>query len=165
MGTKGKEIVNLDVEKLLELLNKALADEWLAYYQYWVGSEVVKGPMRPSVEKELKEHAEEEFKHAGMLVERIIQLGGTPLLNPKEWFEKTNCDYEVPSDPHTVKLLQQNIKGEQCAIQVYHNILEFIKKGNDPITFNMIRKIMEEEVEHEQDLEDLLDDINTKREL
>jgi ferritin-like protein len=38
--------------------------------------------------------------------------------------------------------------------------LEKVKIGNDPITYNMIRKIMEDEVEHEQDLEDLLKDIN-----
>ena len=43
MGTKGKEIVNLDVNNLIGLLNKALADEWLAYYQYWVGAKVVRG--------------------------------------------------------------------------------------------------------------------------
>ena len=45
MGTKGREIVGMDVEKVLELLNKAFADEWLAYYQYWLGSKVVAGPM------------------------------------------------------------------------------------------------------------------------
>ena len=38
MGTKGREIVGVDIAELLQLLNKALADEWLAYYQYWVGS-------------------------------------------------------------------------------------------------------------------------------
>ena len=159
MGSKGQEIVGMDINELLEMLNKALADEWLAYYQYWVGSFVVKGPMRPYVEAELKEHAEEELKHANMLVERIVQLGGTPILNPSEWTQKTNCGYEVPSDGHVVKLLEQNIKGEQCAIQTYHNILEKIKLGNDPITFNMIRKIMEDEVEHEEDLQAIQEDI------
>ncbi len=47
MGTKGIEIVGKDVNKIVEMLNKALADEWLAYYQYWVGAKVVKG-RRPS---------------------------------------------------------------------------------------------------------------------
>ena len=42
MGTKGKSIVKLDVDKLIEMLNKAYADEWLAYYQYWIGAKVVK---------------------------------------------------------------------------------------------------------------------------
>ncbi len=33
MGTRGREIVGMDVEALLELLNRAYASEWLAYYQ------------------------------------------------------------------------------------------------------------------------------------
>ena len=43
MGTKGREIVGMDVEQLLKLLNMAFADEWLAYYQYWLGAKVVRG--------------------------------------------------------------------------------------------------------------------------
>ena len=53
MGTKGREIVELNHEELLNLLNKALSDEWLAYYQYWIGAAVVKGAMHGEVEKEL----------------------------------------------------------------------------------------------------------------
>ena len=33
MGTKGREIVGKHADRLIELLNKAFADEWLAYYQ------------------------------------------------------------------------------------------------------------------------------------
>ena len=64
MGTRGKSIIKLDVNKLLELLNKAYADEWLAYYQYWVGAKVAKGIMREPVANELMEHANEELEHA-----------------------------------------------------------------------------------------------------
>ena len=35
----------LDVDNLLSQLNAALAEEWLAYYQYWVGALVVEGAM------------------------------------------------------------------------------------------------------------------------
>ena len=35
----------LDVESLISQLNAALAEEWLAYYQYWVGALVVEGAM------------------------------------------------------------------------------------------------------------------------
>ncbi|HOH31542.1 MAG TPA: ferritin, partial [Candidatus Hydrogenedentes bacterium] len=38
MGSKGREILGMDVDKVLDLLNKAYADEWLAYYQYWIGA-------------------------------------------------------------------------------------------------------------------------------
>jgi hypothetical protein len=35
----------------------AFADEWLAYYQYWLGAKVVKGPMKEAVIAELLQHA------------------------------------------------------------------------------------------------------------
>ncbi len=161
MGTKGKEIVGVKVDELIKKLNKALADEWLAYYQYWVGSKVAVGRMRGIIAGELAEHADEELKHANMLTERIIQLGGAPLLNPEQWAKETNCGYDEPTDPNTKKLVKQNIKGEQCAIAVYKKLLEFVD-GKDPITYHMILEILEDEVEHEDDLEAILEDMNTK---
>jgi len=158
MGTKGREIVGMDVSRLLELLNKAFADEWLAYYQYWVGAKVAKGPMRGAVAAELEEHAGDELKHAGMLTERIIQLGGVPILKPEVWYKMTNCGYEAPEDPHVRALLEQNIKGEQCAIDVYKRLLETVK-DKDPVTYNMVLEILEDEVEHEEDLQAILEDV------
>jgi bacterioferritin len=160
MGSKGTEIVKakLDVDELLKLLNKAFADEWLAYYQYWVGAQIVSGPMRGLLESELMEHAGDELRHAGMLVERMIQLSGTPLLKPEDWYKETNCGYETPSDPSVRALLVQNIKGEQCAIEVYNKLIE-MTEGKDPITHKMVLEILADEVEHEEDLEAILEDV------
>jgi bacterioferritin len=99
MGTKGREIVGKNVGHVLELLNKAFADEWLAHYQYWLGAKIVAGPMKDAVIAELIQHAADEIRHADMVSERIIQLGGTPLTTPKSWFDMTNCGYDEPSDP------------------------------------------------------------------
>ena len=158
MGTKGNEIVGVDVKKLLRLLNKAYADEWLAYYQYWVGAKLVKGPMRGAVARELEEHASDELKHAGMLTARIMQLGGKLLIAPQDWYKNTNCGYDAPSDPKISILLKQNIKGERCAISVYKKLAEFVE-DKDIITYNMVLGILEDEVEHEDDLENILEDI------
>jgi bacterioferritin len=162
MGTRGREIVGMNVSKLIEVLNKAFADEWLAYYQYWVGAKVAKGPMRGAVAAELEEHAGDELKHAGMLTERIIQLGGVPILKPDVWYEMTNCGYETPEDPHVRTLLKQNIKGEQCAIDVYKRLLEMVK-DKDPITYDIVVEILEDEVEHEEDLEAMLEDMKSMK--
>lgn len=163
MGTKGRAIVGLDVDDLIERLNKALADEWLAYYQYWIGAKVAAGPMRGAVTLELEEHATEELGHALMLVDRIIQLGGTPLLKPKDWYEMTNCGYEAPEDPYVEVLLEQNIKGEQCAIEVYRQLVELTKDA-DPVTYEMVLQIMTDEIEHEEDLQALAEDIQLMKE-
>ncbi len=158
MGTKGREIVGMDVKQIVEELNKALADEWLAYYQYWIGAKVAKGPMRGAVVAELEEHASEELEHAGQLVERIIQLGGTPVLSPEDWYKVTNCGYDAPSDTKVQKLLEQNIQGEQCAIEVYQKLSKMFK-DKDSITYQLVLEILEDEVEHEEDLEALLEDM------
>lgn len=158
MGTKAIEIVDLDVNQLLTELNKALADEWLAYYQYWVGAKVIKGKMSPAIKGELEEHANEELEHANILVERITTLGGTPIVNFEDLQKLSGCGYDAPSDPDSIKLLEQNIKGEQCAITTYKKILDMVR-GKDDITYHLILKIMTDEVEHEEDLQAMYEDL------
>ena len=95
----------LDVESLIAQLNAALAEEWLAYYQYWVGALVVEGAMRADVQGEFEEHAEEERRHAQLLADRIIELEGVPVLDPKQWFELARCKYDTPQGFDSVSLL------------------------------------------------------------
>ncbi len=159
MGTRGIEIVNMDVNRVLELLNRAFADEWLAYYQYWLGAKVVAGPMKEAAIAELIEHANDELRHADMVANRIIQLGGEPVMSPKMWFDFTNCGYDQPSDYFVKKILEQNIKGEQCAINVYNDIIKEVSQ-KDHVTYNLALQILEDEVEHEEDLQSLLEDIS-----
>jgi len=158
MGQKGRSIVKMDVDELINLLNKALSDEWLAYYQYWIGAKVVKGPMKDAVIGELNLHATEELGHAELLSNRIVQLGGIPVLSPQEWFNLTNCGYDIPGDPYVGAILDQNIKGEQCAIKVYSELLDITRIG-DPVTYNIILQILSDEVEHEEDLSSLKEDM------
>jgi bacterioferritin len=158
MAEIGRSIVKMDVDKLLDLLNKALADEWLAYYQYWIGAKVVKGPMKDAVTSELQLHATEELTHAELLATRIVQLGGTPVLSPDKWSKITNCGYDSPEDPYVEVILDQNIKGEQCAIRMYNKLLD-ITRETDPVTYNIILQIITDEVEHEEDLAALREDL------
>ena len=74
----------------------------------------------------------------------------------------TNCGYEAPADPSVRKVLEQNVKGEQCAIEVYSKLLDMVK-DKDPITYNMVLDILEDEIEHEEDLEALLEDMRQMR--
>lgn len=158
MGKKGREIVGKDVDKVIKLLNKAYSDEWLAYYQYWVGAKVVKGPMKDAVIAELIQHAADELRHADMLAMRIIQLGGNPVLKPEDWYKQTNCGYGAPEDPYVKKILEQNVNGERCAIQAYTHLLKETMEA-DPVTYNMVVQILADEVEHEEDLQALQEDL------
>ena len=163
MGRRGIEIIGVDQQKLIDMLNQALSEEWLAYYQYWIGARVMEGPMRSEVEPELLLHATQELNHATLVVNRIIQLGGTPVLNPEEWFKLTGCKYEVPSDPYIEVILNQNLDGERCAIERYQGIASYTN-GKDHVTHQMATTILNEEIEHEQDIEDWILDINRMKE-
>jgi bacterioferritin len=158
MGTKGREIIGMDVQELLRMLNAAYASEWLAYYQYWLGAKVIKGPMKDAVAAELNLHATEELAHAQMLVTRIIQVGGTPVTTPQGWLDLSPCAYDAPEDPYVVKLLEQNIAGEQCAIGTYKNLMD-ATKDKDMVTYNVALTILQQEVEHEEDLQSLQEDL------
>ena len=158
MGTRGREIVGMDVDELLKLLNRALADEWFAYYQYWLGAKVVKGPMKDAVAAELLLHSTEELAHADLVANRIIQLGGKPVTEPKKWYEWSGCGYLPPDDEYVKTILSQNIEGEQCAISYYNDLMKKTK-DTDIITYNMVITILNQEVEHEEDLQALLEDL------
>ena len=158
MGTRGREIVGMDVNELLKLLNQAFGSEWLAYYQYWLGAKVIKGPMKDAVAAELTLHATEELNHAVLLSGRIIQLGGTPLTKPQGWLQHSPCKYDAPDDPYVAVLLDQNIAGEQCAISTYKALMD-ATKDKDMVTYNLALTILEQEVEHEEDLQSLKEDL------
>ncbi len=151
----GIQIVEMDVEKLLKTLNQAYADEWIAYYQYWLCAKLVEGPMRTEVAAELAEHAQEEHKHATLLADRIVQLGGTPILKPEAWVKHAGCGYDATKHAYVQAVLEENIKGEQCAIKTYNSILAMVE-GKDPVTYDIILSILADEIEHEHDLVRLL---------
>ena len=136
-----KETVNIlkdkiDIVELLAQLNAALSEEWLAFYQYWVGSFVVEG-------------AGEKLWDA---------VTGVPVLDPKQWFDLARCKYDAPVDFGSEVLLKQNVESERCAIYRYQQIAEFTN-GIDFTTCDIAKHIMAEEEDHEQDLQDYLNDI------
>ena len=44
MGKEARKVSALDIKKLIKMLNAALSEEWLAYYQYWIGARLMEGP-------------------------------------------------------------------------------------------------------------------------
>ncbi len=160
MAVRGNSIIKgLDIKEIISMLNKAYADEWLAYYQYFIEAKVIKGIMKDAAIAELTQHATDELRHANMVADRILQLGGTPLLHPQEWFTHTNCGYEEPKDFDVVSILEDSIKGEQCAISVYSELAD-MTRDKDIVTYDIVSEILADEVEHEEDLQALHDDIS-----
>lgn len=134
----------------INLLQPALADEYLAAIQYHLGAKLAKNA---KVKRELAQHAKEELQHADLLARRIIVLNGAPA--PKSmWKTLSFCGYTAPGKGDK-KILQQNINGEMCAIGYYTKVLN--KNGVDSRTKDLVAHILEQEYEHLNDLNDLLE--------
>ncbi len=149
-------VISKENQNIVTLLNKALADEWLAYYQYWIGSKIAKGKLEEEVIEELVEHANDEKRHAEIIVKNILELCGVPILEYNKISKRSFCGYIAPPSNGDLKLiLEQNIESERCAINVYKRLLRDI--GDE---YKNLRKdlsiILSEEKEHEQDLLNLV---------
>ena len=158
MGNMAKKIIKLDISDLINILNEAYAEEWLAYYQYWIGAKLASGQFKKDVEEEFLEHANEELKHANMLANRILQLGNTPIINFDDLTKTAKCKYESPVNENTYNLVIQNLNSERCAIGRYQKICEMCF-GTDFETYRIAEYILMQELEHEQEMEDFIADM------
>lgn len=159
MGEMARKMAGPKVDELIEDLNRAYADEWLAFFYYKTAAEIAEGLNREVVAEKFSKVADEELHHAEELAERIGQLGGEVIKEFDDIKARANCKtVKLPEDPKDLEgFLRAGIEAEQCAIKVYEEILEKLKNDiKDPISFHVIRHIMQEEVEHEDDFETLL---------
>ena len=138
-------------EEVVKMLIKALADEWLASYQYWVCKHLARGNGRCDAIDEFEQHEKEEKEHAEKIMLRIKELGGTPIFNPNEWQSLGNPWTEVNSSS-VCEELDITIKAEADAIAYYEKMIDYCK-GVDEVTMRLIRGILSDECEHKYDLE------------
>ena len=125
-------------EKMIQLLNKALEDEYHAMAQYLHHYNNVRGTW-PDIIDHFKEHMDDEINHANMLCARIYCLGGKPALDIAGWAEFTD-DVD--------KALEQDAVAEREAINLYHEVLKHAESIDDIATVMMIETIIDEERHH-----------------
>ncbi len=160
MGKKGREIVEVDVKKLLEMLISAYADEWVAYYAYkWI-ADMAEGLNSPIVADLADETADAEEEHADELAERIIELGGALPRGIEKIHDLATCKVvEYPESVRDLKgILEALREAEGCAIEVYNKIVKWLGPcyDKDIRTFHLIQHILAEEIEHEEAFENLI---------
>jgi bacterioferritin len=158
MGTKAMEIVEMDCGELIADLNRAYADEWLAAYAYNYMSQVVTGrPSAKHLADLLQDTSKDELEHQQELAERIVSLGGKPVVDISHLTEASNTGYpSPPADERDFEAIVKTvIQAEHDAIEVYNRLAKKTH-GKDPITYNLILHILTEEVEHEDEFEALL---------
>lgn len=149
-------------ESLKKVLYRALAEEFLAWYQYYIVHAFMAGKQRESTEKTFVEQAKDELDdHAGKLIQRISELDGdiAEINDPRKWFDLSQARFFPPKEPYDVEtLIDENIKSEEDAIKRYKEIAS-ITQDNDPTTYLMSMEILKDEEEHLRALEDFKADL------
>jgi bacterioferritin len=143
----------LEPEKVVNILNEALATEIVCVLRYMHHYFMATGVHAKAVSAEFKEHADAEREHADEIAERIQQLGGKPDFNPRTLMQRSAAQYvegETLGD-----MIREDLIAERIVIDVYNQMIRFIG-DKDPTTRVLLEHILGEEEEHASDLSDLL---------
>ena len=141
--------------EVLRLLNQALATEIVCVLRYRRHACTAKGLASPKIAEEFLVHANEELAHADLLAERIVQLGGSPDLNPDTLSKRSHADYDDSTDLKA--MIRANLVAERVAVETYRQIIQLVA-DKDPTTKRMLEGILEQEEEHAEELSDWLED-------
>jgi bacterioferritin len=143
-----------DLERVLYVLNQALATELVCVLRYKRHYFTAKGINAHSAAEEFLEHAGEEEGHADLIAARISQLGGEPDFNPKTLTKRSHSEYDDSSELE--EMIREDLVAERVAIAAYTEIITWLGEG-DPTTRRMLEEILAMEEEHAEDMLDLLD--------
>lgn len=138
-------------DKVIEILNKALADELTAINQYIVHSEMCENWGYSVLHEKVEKRAIEEMKHAESLIVRILFLEGSPVvsnLNPM------NIGKTVPDQ------LKNDLVAELDAIKNYQNYIKVCLEVNDAGSRELLEHILQDEEDHADWLEAQQDQIS-----
>lgn len=134
-------------EKVIEVLNKARADELAAILQYMGHHYEAGGVESPAIIELFKKSAIDEMKHAEKLAERIAYLGGEPV-------QKASPTIKRGGD--LKKMVQDDLDTEYIAIKNYKEWIKVCESADDPVTRRMLEEILADEEGHADNWETIL---------
>lgn len=132
----------MTIQDLVGLLNKDLALEYQAIQQYVQHYGVVSGAEYMVIREALKEHSEDELKHAAKLSDIIQYYGGTPV----------GSGPEISKAADNKGALKLDLASENIAINRYRTR---IKQAEDMGFYelgSLLRDILSDELDHANEL-------------
>ena len=147
------EDYQLDPDKVVSILNEALATEIVCVLRYRFHYFMATGIHSAAVAEEFLEHANEEQEHADIISHRIKQLGGKPEMNPEVIIQNSHSEYKEGTS--LADMIREDLIAERIAIGSYREIINFFGE-KDSTSRIMMEKILAKEEEHADELTDLL---------
>src|SRR5688572_6610586 len=131
------EAYGADRERVLDVLNQALATELVCVLRYRRHYYMAEGINSGPVAAEFLQHATEEQGHADSIAARIVQLQGEPDFNPATLTTRSHSEYVTGTT--LVDMIKEDLVAERVAIASYEEIARWL--GDNDIT---TRRLMEQ---------------------
>ncbi len=142
-----------DAKAAIAVLNQALSTEVVCMLRYRHHHFMATGVAARSVAAEFLGHSNEEQGHADQLAARIVQLGGSPELDPDGLSARSHAEYVAGIS--LKDMIKQNLIAERIAIDSYREMIAYFSPF-DSTTRLMLEEILANEEEHAEDLVSLL---------
>ena len=128
-----------DREKVLQILNEALATELVCVLRYKRHYFMASGIHAAPVAAEFLEHATEEMSHADLIAKRIVELRGEPNFSPDGLAARSHAEY-VEGDSLR-SMIKEDLIAERIAIESYREMIAYLG-DRDPTTHRLLEGIL-----------------------
>lgn len=134
--------------KVIEFLNKALTNELTAINQYWLHYRVLADWGVTKLAEYERHESIDEMKHADVLAERILFLGGLP---------NFQAIHKLKVGETVDEILKADLAVEMEAIPLLKDAIAHCEEVRDYTTREIFERILESEEEHVDFLETQFD--------
>lgn len=124
----------MDKGLVIDQLNEILKHEWTGVAQYSQASFLIEGVWREVYSAKFEDDAKESFKHAKLIGDKIVALGGVPVAQRNEIRQSRDFN----------ELLNNALAFESKAVEMYQKALE-LAQGNRPLEIFLENILLEEQ--------------------
>jgi bacterioferritin len=145
-----------DAEKIIQALNNLRSTEIMSYLQYMQHQYMAVSLLSPGMKAEFEAHATQELDHANRLADRVQQLGGVPIYDPKEISSKAaNVGVKPETASTLAEMVAEDLLLERQQVEVYTRLIREIG-DQDLVTRQVLLGILAETEKHASELADYL---------
>ena len=125
-------------EKVIEQLNLALREELTAINQYFLHAEMCHNWGYHALGDFIKKQSIDEMKHAEELIERLLFLDATPIMEPMDLSVGQNVKGQLEAD----------LKLETNAVAMYNQAVQIAREQGDDQSRDLFSRLLKDEEEH-----------------
>ena len=145
-----------DAQHIVQALNSLRSTEIMSYLQYMQHQYMAVSLLSPGMKAEFDAHATQELDHANRLADRVQQLGGVPIYDPKEISSKAANVGITPEKATTLaEMVAEDLMLERQQVEVYTALIREIG-DQDLVTRQVLLGILGETEKHASELADYL---------